>query len=162
MTDELMRCLTVIFRQKGKELLNEQEFVYAASMDLHWFPPKDAQKLLDLSIKEGLLKLSHGTLTPTFELSDKHLEIDYHPPVDLLKTEVKVEKANLFMEIVNKIVAAKKLPKREVVARINKTRERMNLDIEVAGLVVARSLEVDISMEIPAVEKELLSRGQHL
>jgi len=161
-TDELMRCLTVIFRQKGKELLNEQEFVYAASMDLHWFPPKDAQKLLDLSIKEGLLKLSHGTLTPTFELSDKHLEIDYHPPVDLLKTEVKVEKANLFMEIVNKIVAAKKLPKREVVARINKTRERMNLDIEVAGLVVARSLEVDISMEIPAVEKELLSRGQHL
>jgi len=157
-----MRCLTVIFRQKGKELLNEQEFVYAASMDLHWFPPKDAQKLLDLSIKEGLLKLSHGTLTPTFELSDKHLEIDYHPPVDLLKTEVKVEKANLFMEIVNKIVAAKKLPKREVVARINKTRERMNLDIEVAGLVVARSLEVDISMEIPAVEKELLSRGQHL
>ncbi|HUW43183.1 MAG TPA: DUF2240 family protein [Thermoplasmata archaeon] len=162
MTDELMRCLTVIFRQKGKELLNEQEFVYAASMDLHWFPPKDAQKLLDLSIKEGLLKLSHGTLTPTFELSDKHLEIDYHPPVDLLKTEVKIEKANLFMEIVNKIVAAKKLPKKEVVARINKTRERMNLDIEVAGLVVARSLEVDISVEIPAVEKELLSRGQHL
>jgi len=161
-TDELMRCLTVIFRQKGKELLNEQEFVYAASMDLHWFPPKDAQKLLDLSIKEGLLKLSHGTLTPTFELSDKHLEIDYHPPVDLLKTEVKIEKANLFMEIVNKIVAAKKLPKKEVVARINKTRERMNLDIEVAGLVVARSLEVDISVEIPAVEKELLSRGQHL
>jgi hypothetical protein len=38
----------------------------------------------------------------------------------------------------------------------------MNLDIEVAGLVVARSLEVDISREIPAVEKELLSRVQHL
>lgn len=162
MTDELMRCLTVIFRQKGKELLNEQEFVYAASMDLHWFPPKDAQRLLDLSIKEGLLRLSHGTLIPTFELSDKHLEIDYRPPGDLLKTEIKIEKANLFMEIVNKIVAATKLPKKEVVARINKTRERMNLDVEVAALVVARSLEVDIHGEIPAVEKELLSRGQHL
>ena len=162
MTDELKRCLTVIFRQKGKELLNEQEFVYAASMDLHWFPPKDAQRLLDLSIKEGLLKLSHGTLVPTFELSDKHLEIDYRPPGDLLKADVKIEKADLFIETVNKIVAATKLPKKEVVARINKTRERMNLDIEVAGLVVARSLEVDISGEIPAVEKELLSRGQHL
>lgn len=162
MTDELKRCLTVIFRQKGKELLNEQEFVYAASMDLHWFPPKDAQRLLDLSIKEGLLKLSHGMLAPTFELSEKHLEIDYRPPADLVKAEVKTEKADLFIEIVNKIVAASNLPKKEVVARINKTRERMNLDVEVAGLVVARSLEVDIAGEIPAVERELLSRGQHL
>ena len=92
----------------------------------------------------------------------RSLEIDYRPPGDLLKADVKIEKADLFIETVNKIVAATKLPKKEVVARINKTRERMNLDIEVAGLVVARSLEVDISGEIPAVEKELLSRGQHL
>jgi len=161
-TDELKKCLTVIFRRKGKEVLNEQEFVYAASMDMHWFPPKDAQRLLDVSVKEGLLKLSHGTLVPTFEFSDKHLEIDYRPPQGLLKPEAKTEKADLFIDIVGKIVSATRLPKKEVVARINKTRERMNLDVEVAALVVARSLDVDVAAEIPAVEKDLLSRVQHL
>jgi hypothetical protein len=162
MTDELKKCLTVIFRHKGKEVLNEQEFVYAASMDMHWFPPKDAQRLLDVSVKEGLLKLSHGTLVPTFELSDRHLEIDYRPPEGLLKSEAKAEKADLFIDIVGKIVSATRLHKKEVVARINKTRERMNLDVEVAALVVARGLEVDVAAEITAVEKELLSRVQHL
>lgn len=158
MTKDLMKCLTIIFRQKGKEVLSEQEFVYAASMDLRWFPPKDAQRLLDLAMKEGLLKMSHGMLSPTFELSEKGLEIDYRPPEGLLKAETKQDKTDLFIETVNKIVSGAKLPKKEVVSRINKARERMNLDIEVAALVVARSLEIDVATEIPLVEAELVSR----
>lgn len=159
MTKELIRCLTAVFRQKGKDLLTEQEFVYAVSMDFHWFPPKDAQHLLDVAIKEGLLKLSHGMLSPTFELTDQNLGLEYRPSEDLLKSHTKPEKTDLFIEIVNRIMAGTKLSKKEVVGRINKTRERMGIDIEVAALVVARGLGVDIDEEIPAAERELLSRS---
>jgi hypothetical protein len=157
MTAELKKCLTIIFRRKGKELLGEQEFVYAASMDLHWFPPKDAQKLLEIALREGLLKMSQGTLSPTFELVDENLDFEYRPSDNMLKSHAKVEKKDAFSEITSKIMTSAKLPKKEVVAKINKTRERLEVDIEVAALVVARSYGVDISEEIPAAEQRILS-----
>ncbi len=158
MTEKMIQFLTVIFRHKGKDTLTEQEFVYTVSMDKHWFPPKSAQVLLDRSVKEGLLKLSHGMLVPAFELSDEHLEMDYRPPADLLKEDQAQDKADMFMDIVSRIASSSKLPKREVVARINKVRERMNIDVEVAALVVARGLGVEIDKEIAAVQRELVSR----
>jgi len=157
MTAELKKCLTMIFRRKGKETLGEHEFVYAASMDMHWFPPKEAQKLLDVAMREGLLKLSHGMLSPTFELVEENLELDYRPPGNMLESHTKPEKKDLFSEITGKIMSGARLPKKEVVAKINKVRERMDVDVEVAALVVARGHGIDIGDEITMVEQRLLS-----
>jgi len=159
MTAELKKCLTMIFRRKGKELLGEHEFVYAASMDLHWFPPKEAQKLLEVAMREGLLKLSQGMLSPTFELVDENLELDYRPSDDMLKSHTKPEKNDLFYDITSKIMSGAKLPKKEVVSKINKMRERMDIDIEVAALLVARGYEIDISEEISIAEQRLSSKS---
>jgi len=157
MTAELKKCLTIIFRRKGKELLGEHEFVYAASMDLHWFPPKEAQKLLEISLSEGLLKLTQGMLSPTFELADDNLDFEYRPSENMLKSRIKAEKKDMFSEMTGKIMASAKLPKKDVVAKINKTREKLEVDIEVAALVVARGYDIDISEEIPAAEQRFLS-----
>jgi hypothetical protein len=159
MPAELKKCLTMIFRHKGKELLGEHEFVYAASMDMHWFPPKEAQKLLDIAIREGLLKLSQGMLSPTFELVDENLDIAYHPSADLLKSHTKPEKKDLFSEITGRIMSEAKLPKKEAVSKINKTRERMDIEVEVAALLVARSYGLDISEEIVACEQRILTKS---
>lgn len=157
MTAELKKCLTIIFRHKGKDLLGEQEFVYAASMDMHWFPPKDAQKLLDIAMREGLLRLTQGMLSPTFELVDENLDFEYRPSENMLKAHIKAEKKDAFSEITSKIMTTAKLSKKDVVAKINKTRERLEVDTEIAALVVARSYGVDISEEIPAAEQRILS-----
>ena len=158
MSDELKKCLAALFRQKGKDLMNEREFVYAASMDLHWFSPKEAQILLDASIKSGLLKISHGTLSPTFEISDDMFEIDYKPSKDIIIVEQESEGRDLFMELVDKISSISKLPRKDIVAKINKVRERLPIDIEVAALIVARDLEIEISNNIKIVREEVISR----
>lgn len=158
MTEELRKCLSVLFRQKGKDLMNEREFVYAVSMDLHWFTPKDAQVLLDSAIKNGLLRMSQGMLAPTFEFAEEQLDIEYRPSQNLIKTATKTEKKDLFVEIVDKIVAKSGLSKKEIVSRINKAKEKMPIDIEVAALIVARSLEIDVEDDIAVVEKEIFSR----
>jgi len=158
MTEELKKCLSVLFRQKGKDLMNEREFVYAVSIDLHWFTPKDAQKLLDSAVKGGLLRMSQGMIALTFELSEDLLDIEYKPSQDLIKTVTKPEKKESFVELVDKITADSKLSKKEVVARINKVREKMPVYIEVAALLVARSLEIDIKDATAMVEKEVLSK----
>lgn len=157
MTAELKKCLTIIYRRKGKELLGEHEFVYAASMDMHWFPPKEAQKLLDIALREGLLSLKQGMLAPTFQLIDDDLDMDYRPSENLLKSHTKPEKKDLFSEITGKIMSSAKLPKKDAVAKINKIREKMEIDIEVAALVVARSYGIDISEEMAAAEQRILS-----
>ena len=159
MPAELKKCLTMIFRHKGKELLGEHEFVYAASMDMHWFPPKEAQKLLDIAMKEGLLKLSNGMLAPTFELVDDNLDLSYRPSENMMKSHVKPEKKDLFSEITGRIMSEAKLPKKEAVSKINKTRERMDIEIEVAALLVARSYGMDVSEEIVACEQRILLKS---
>jgi hypothetical protein len=45
-----------------------------------------------------------------------------------------------------------------VVARINHTQERVSVDIEVAALVVARDIGMDIKDLIQDVREEIISR----
>lgn len=157
MTEELKKCLTLIFRCKGTDSLSTPDFVYAASMNLHWFPPKDAQKLLEIALSEKLLKISEGKVSPTFQLLEENMELDYRPSSDLLKSHTVLEKKDLFSEITEKIITEAKLSKKEAVARINKMRERMGVDTEVAALLVARSFGIDIDEEISTATRQMLS-----
>jgi len=159
MTAELKKCITAIFRRKGKELLGEHEFVYAASMDLHWFKPRDAQKLLEVALREGLLKLSSGMLSPTFELVDDGMKPDYRPSDNLIESHSKPEAKDPFTDITGKIATVTKLPKKEIVAKINKAREKMNVEVEVAALLVARGYGIDVLEEIAMVEQRILSKS---
>ena len=40
--DELRDAIALLFKRKGRDELSEREFVLSASMDLRWFPPRDA------------------------------------------------------------------------------------------------------------------------
>jgi hypothetical protein len=155
---ELRKCIAALFRLKGKDVMTEREFVYAASMDLHWLTPKEAQMLLEISLKCGLLRLSDGTLTPSFEISDDTVELDYKPPRDLILAEQHKDQKDFFIELVDRISASSGLQRKEIIAKINKMRERMPVDIEVAALIVGRDLGVDISEDIRNVREQLLAK----
>src|SRR3989441_11397846 len=53
--DELRDAIALLFKRKGRDELSEREFVLSASMDLRWFPPRDAQRLLQLGLETKLL-----------------------------------------------------------------------------------------------------------
>lgn len=155
---ELRKCLAALFRQKGKDVMTEREFVYAASMDLHWFAPREAQTLLEISLKCGLLRLSDGALSPSFEISDDMIELDYKPSRDIIIGEQKRDERDSFMVLVDKISASSGLERKQVIAGINKIREKMPVDIEVAALLLARNLGIDIATDIKNVRETLMNR----
>ena len=66
--DELRDAIALLFKRKGRDELSEREFVLSASMDLRWFPPRDAQRLLQLGIESKLLESREGTIRPAFEI----------------------------------------------------------------------------------------------
>jgi hypothetical protein len=133
---DLKSSIAVLFRTKGKDFLTEREFVFSASMDLRWFSPKDAQRLLDVGISGGLLQRKNGNIFPTFDCSAIEVPLDYKPSVEMFE-QVAKRNQDLFSEIVERIVKAKSVPKREVVSRVNKKQELLGIDVEPAALLVA-------------------------
>ena len=80
--------VAVVFSRKGKESMSEKEFVLTLSKELRWFPPKDAQKLLDFAIEQNLIvRRKGGKITPDFVVSDAASMVPEHfrPGKNLLK-----------------------------------------------------------------------------
>lgn len=155
---ELQRSIALLFRRKGKEILTEKEFVFSASMDLRWFSPKEAQKLLDFGISGGYLQKKNGNIIPTFDTSVIEVPLDYKPGKDIFE-HIPRKPQDLFSEIVDKIVKTKSVPKREVVSRVNKKQELLGIDVEPAALLVASDygLLMDNGV-IERAESEILNR----
>jgi hypothetical protein len=155
MTD-LETTLAMLFKRKGKNVLSEKEFVFAASMDFRWFTPKEAQSLLDISIKKGLLERTDGFVKPTFAYKDIEAPVNLKPSKEVLKEPAEPE--STFARILNAIARGTGQKKRDIVARINKVQEKLGVDAEVAALAVARENEVDIAEFVEEVRKEVLAR----
>jgi len=155
---DLQRSIVLLFRRKGKEFLTEKEFVFSASMDLRWFSPKEAQRLLDLGITGGYLQRKNGNIVPTFDTSLIEVPLDYKPGKDIFE-HVPRKHQDFFSEIVDKIVKTKSVPKREVVSRVNKKQELLGIDVEPAALLVASDygLSMDTGI-IERAESEILHR----
>lgn len=153
---ELETCLAVLFKRKGKNVLTEAEFQFAVSLDFRWFTPQEAQQLMDLSIKRGLLSRTDMYLKPTFDYKDVDAPLSFRPSKEVLAGEK--EELTVFAQLVQLITTKGGLKKRDAVARINKVQERLGVDVEVAALLVARELGLDFETYIEPVRKEVLSR----
>lgn len=151
--EDLKRAIALLFRRKGQPTLTERDFVFSASMDLRWFPPKEAQRLLDVALKRGLLKLEDGRVRPTFDLDEVDVPLDFTPSQDIL-----TQGEDLFQRLVEEIARASGKSPREVVSRINAIRSRMGIYGEVAALLAGSEMDVDMSSFYGDVEELLRSR----
>jgi len=155
---DLQNSIVLLFRRKGKEFLTEKEFVFSASMDMRWFSPKEAQKLLDLGLTGGYLQKKNGNIVPTFDFHGINVPLDFKPTKAVLEQEPKARQ-DLFSEIVDKIVKSKAVPKREVVSRVNKKQELLGIDVEPAALLVASDYGIFVENSfIERATSEILHR----
>lgn len=152
--EDLKRTLALLFRRKGRERLTEKEFVLSASMDLRWFPPREAQRLLDVALQRGLLSLDEGGVLPTFDLQAVEVPLDFVPTPEVLKARGE----DLFERLVTAIVEAVGMTRKEVVARANALRAEMSIYPEVAALLAGQELGVDVSPFRGPVEETVRRR----
>ncbi len=153
---ELETCLAVLFKRKGKNVMTETEFMLTVSFDYRWFTPKEAQMLLDVSVKKGLLVRTEEFLKPSFDIKDIEASLSFRPSKAVLSAEK--EEVSIFAQLVQLISDKGGLKKRDAVARINRTQERLGVDVEVAAVLVARDLGIDVAAYLEPVKKEILSR----
>ncbi len=150
-----MQALGYIFRRKGRETLSGKDIVLSASMDLGWFSPKDAEKLLAVSQELRLLKETKEGLKPNFDYKSLEIPLDFKPSDRVLKLE---SQEPLFIAVVRKIEEATGQDRREIIAQINRKKDDLNIEIEVAALLIAARNEVPISEFLEESENEILKK----
>ena len=154
--EELKKAIAFLFRKKGRDAMTETDFVMSASMDLRWFLPKEAQRLLQICVDAKLLAMTDGKLTPSFDVASVDVPLDYAPQPSLLDTRVGA--ADLFLKILDRILSVSRLEKKQAISMVNTTQGELDVEVEVAALVVARNLGVDVSDLLDEVEGRVVSR----
>ena len=152
--EELRNAIALLYKRKGRDSLTEREFVLSASMDLRWFPPRDAQRLLQVGLETKLLESRDGSIRPVFDVSTIEVPRDYVPTTAILAAPTPVEE-DLFVRVVDAIAAKTGMDRKAVIRRVNEVQERMDVEVEVAALVVARQSGVDVAPFLAAVKGRL-------
>ncbi len=152
--DELRYAIALLFKRKGRDELTEREFVLSASMDLRWFPPRDAQRLLQLGLETKLLESHGGNIRPAFPIDSVEVPRDFVPTAKTLEVATPATE-DVFLRIVDAIVAKTKSERRAAIATINGVQERMDVDVEVAALIAARQAGVDVAPFLGPVKAHL-------
>ena len=153
----MKRAVAFLFRLEGGRALSEKEFVQFASYRLNWFRPTDAQRLLRVAIDSRVVELREGLLHPTFDAAGLEVPVDFRPPPTVLDRARPAE--DLFVKTLNRIVERTGTDRRAVVSAINAIQERMDVHVEVAALIHARALGVDISDLIDPLRESLVKRS---
>ena len=167
MTDEYTVCAAAFFRNKGKNLISENEFLMAISLDFHWMPYGQAKNLLAALLSNNILVKNGDLLKPTFEISDIEVPVAYRPSDALLnslskgtpaKTESKPsEDADLLPSMIA-AAAEKGMEKRRFISEANSLSKKMGTDMLAAALVILRDEGVDITSYADRVYEAMKSK----
>ncbi len=152
----MRKAVALLFRLEGGRPLSEKEFVQFASYRLNWFKPTEAQRLLRVAQDLRLVELRQDLLTPTFDPAAEDVPVDFRPPPEILERAPPAQ--DLFLVALNRIVERSGEDRRAAVAAINAIQERMDVHVEVAALIHARRLGIDVSDLIDRVKDAVAKR----
>ena len=185
---ELERTVAIVYKRKGKNLVSEKEFLNTLLFNMRWSDPgkapkieaKDAQRILDAAKSSGLLLTKEGMLQPAFDYRSIDIPLNYQPSSEVLKEigaapknegekdpqpqpaqetpAAPVADVPLFTVLIEDISQKTQIKKKDVVSRINKLQERFGVVPEVAALIVARDLGMDVSKYYDITREEILKK----
>ncbi|MDR0791258.1 MAG: DUF2240 family protein [Methanomassiliicoccaceae archaeon] len=148
--DELRFTAAAFFRNKGKNVVTENEFVMGISMDLRWVPPTDAKDVLSLLLHEGHLKKDGEYIRPAFDVHAVDVPLGFRPSGDLVlkakrpkKSAAPLPSDDLLSELMAKAESLG-MKRKDFVVSVNAIQKRLNVDIEVAALLMLRDNGIDI------------------
>lgn len=145
-TDEPMLCAAAFFRNKGKNVVSEKEFLMGVSMDFRWMPYSDAKELLAAMLAANMLKKDGDLLRPAFDVADADVPVAYRPPADIVK-KAALSREPDSMAFPQLIAFAEKggMKRKDFISASNALQKKLGISPEAAGLIVMRDAGIDIS-----------------
>jgi len=139
-SDELRICAAAFFRNKGKNVITENEFLMGISMNNRWMPYGDAERLLSSMITSKVVSKDGEYVRPCFDVAAVNVPVGYKPSKDILG---KIPE-DLFQTLIARASAAD-IDKKDFLSSCRSIQKRMDIDIEVAALILLRDKGADVS-----------------
>nr|WP_321497756.1 DUF2240 family protein [uncultured Methanolobus sp.] len=154
--DELMLVAATPFKRNNKKSLSIKDFEFVLSFDLKWMAPDAASKIRDKAIVAQLLRFEGAELTPVFDISKIEIPHGFKPSGSLFQERSIIE------DIIAMIVAGCGKNTKETIVMINNKQEELGdlIDIEIAGLLVAREMGCNIDQIYDRVCSKVLGTGE--
>ena len=108
------------------------------------------------ALEAELLSVDRGLVKPTFDIHSIEVPKGYTPGPGLLQANAQPK--GLFMKMVEHVSAARSIPAKDVISRANAVQDRMGVDAEVAALIVAGNMGIDVTGFLDAVEEDVGKR----
>jgi len=145
-TDEPMLCAAAFFRNKGKSVVTEKEFLMGISMDFRWMPYSDTKELLAALLAAKVVKRDGDLIRPAFDVAGADVPVAYRPPADLIRKAAPSRETDS-MNFPQIIAFAEKhgMRKKDFISASNALQKRLGISPEAAGLIVLRDNGTDIS-----------------
>jgi hypothetical protein len=154
--DELMLVAATPFKRNNKKSLSIKDFEFVLSFDLKWMAPDAASRIRDKAIGAQLLRFEGVELVSAFDISKIEIPHGFKPSDSLFQERAIIE------DIIAMIVASCGKNTKDTIVMINKKQEELDdlIDIEIAGLLVARELGCKIDSIYDRVYSKVLGAGE--
>jgi hypothetical protein len=151
--DDLRTAAAAFFQGKGKNVVTEKEFTMDISMKLRWMQPSEAERLLPLFLSEGVLKKDGEYLRPAFDVNGIDVPFGYRPPAGLLMRTAAAPRTDATRpaDLLGELFAAAErggMKKKDIMVAANAVQKKINVDIEIAVLLMLKENGIDISDHI--------------
>ncbi|HLF07515.1 MAG TPA: DUF2240 family protein [Thermoplasmata archaeon] len=148
--EDLRRAVAFIFNREGTRRMARRDMTLAAAMDLHWFGPQDAERLVDAALRGGLLLENGGKLELTFDPTTVAMPVDFRPGRAILAGG---SAEDVVLRVAEQISRLKGIERVELLRRINSRAKAGNIEAEAAALLVAAEEAADVG-ELAAHARE--------
>jgi len=152
----LKQAVAFLYRRSGEAELSEDEFVRQASLDLHWFSPKDARRFLESARALGYLSVGVGkrSVRPSFDVEGIGVPLDFRATSQILEGAPEAGPGTVAEALAEAAAGARGIPLDEVWELIRKKQADKLLEPGAAALLIAAEAGADIHPFIARVVEE--------
>jgi hypothetical protein len=127
--------------------MSYSEIYLNLSMELNWFTPDDAKKLINYSLKKKYLSKKDDLIIPNFEINKIEIPIGFVPSNQIQFNDEKKyfnDNEEILNEIINRIINKTNFSYEDMREKIKFTSNEKNIYEEIAALIIAKEYEIEL------------------
>lgn len=162
MIERFKEIIYIVSKKMDKKELTESDFKKSLVYDRQWLSPDHVKRFLDICLEIRLLQKEDDTYVPTFSFRDIQVTLDTKiSDRDIDEYRAPTPQKDIFIEILEFIEQNIPMQRNEIVKNVNKIKGKMKyVTIEVAALIYAKELNLDISKFIDPVKDKIMRGGK--
>ena len=160
MDSEVKIIISFIFKRSGKQKLSFSELYLDLSINLNWFTPEDAKKFVNEAMEKGFLIKEKDLIGASFDIKRIKIPVGFYPSKRVFIEDESIDesKENTILDkIIKKISEISNENELDTMKKIEQIAEEKNLTAEVAGLLLGKEKNIDLSEFFNQIENNIFT-----